>query len=285
VNASDWQRRFADLAARRTHEAAVPLPEIRTILDRGAALRLDALDDAWTRASFGGPFYQAPSDAALSAGVVFVRSREGNTGAKNPAALGGGPVDEYLIYEGLTRVATDAVAVGAGTLFRDSFFTVWRRELVDLRMRLGRPRHPAQIVLSADGSVNPEQVLLFNLPDVPVFVVTSDAGRSRLAGVLETRPWVTVVTGRSLQDQFATIEAAGVRRVVSVGGRRSASELVDAGFVRDAYLTTTQSSAADPGTPWYTGKNQPVMETALVKEWDGPDGVVRFEHAVLATST
>lgn len=281
MNASDWLRRFDDLAARRTREAAVALPNVRTTVDRGAVLGLEVLDDPWTRASFDGPFYQSPLVEGFSGGVVFVRSREGNTGAKNPAALGGGPTDEHLIYEGLTRVAADAVAAGAGTLARDSFFTVWRRELVDLRLRLGRPRHPAQIVLSADGSVTPDDVLLFNVPDVPVFIVTSAAGRARLARALAARPWVTAITGRSLQEQFDTIRAAGVHRVISVGGRRSATELVDAGLVRDVYLTTTQSPAGDPGTPWYTGKRNLSMESVLVKTWDGLDGLVQFEHSIL----
>lgn len=281
MNASDWQSRFDDLAARRIRDAGVPLPSVRTTVDRGAALGLDALDDEWTRSSFDGPFYQSPVEDGLSGGVVFVRSRVGNTGAKNPAALGGGPIDEHLIYEGLTRVTADAIAVGAGTLFRDSFFTLWRAELVDLRMRLGRPRHPAQVVLSADGSVKVDDVLLFNVPDVPVFIVTSDAGRERLARVVAERPWVSTVTGRSLQEQFDRLRAAGLHRVVSVGGRRSATELVDAGLIRDVYLTTTPSSAADPDTPWYTGKRKLTMETVVMKEWDGPDGVVQFQHSIL----
>lgn len=281
MNASDWQRRFSDLASRRSRAAAAALPVVWTHEDRGAALGLYEVDDALTRSLFDGPFYQWPADDGLSAGVVFVRSRDGNTGTTNPAALGGGPIDEHLIYEGLTRVAADAVAVGAGTLHRDSLFTIWRRELVDRRLRLGRARHPAQVVLSADGSVNPDDVLLFNLPDVPVFVVTSDAGRERLSRALAERPWVRAVTGRSLQEQFASIHAAGIRRVVSVGGRRSASELVDAGLVRDVYLTTTQSSASEADTPWYTGSRALVMERVLVKEWLGPEGVVRFEHSVL----
>ena len=281
MNAIDWRRRYDDLAARRISEASVALPAVRTIADRGGVLSLDALDDAWARSSFDGSFYQSPLDGGFSGGVVFVRSRDGNTGAKNPAALGGGPIDEHLIYEGLTRVAADAVAVGAGTLFRDSFFTLWRPELIDLRIRLGRPRHPAQVVLSANGSVKVDDVLLFNVPDVPVLVVTSDAGRARLAPALRSRPWITAVTGPSLKEQFAQLRRGGLHRVVSVGGRRSATELVDAGLVRDVYLTTTQSSAGDPNTPWYTGKRQLAMETAVIKQWDGPEGLVTFEHHTL----
>lgn len=215
-------------------------------------------------------------------GVVFVQSREGNTGARNPSSLGGGGVDEHLIYEGLTRAAADAVAVGAGTLHPNSFFSVWRPELIELRVSLGLPRHPAQVVLSVDGSPCADDVLLFNLPDVPVFVVTSAAGRDRMSAALESRPWVHAILGPSLPVQFDQLRARGMRRFCSIGGRRSASELVDAGLVQDVYLTTTQSSAGDPGTPWYVGKRRLSFETVVVKEWDGRDGVVRFEHLLVS---
>jgi riboflavin biosynthesis pyrimidine reductase len=67
-------------------------------------------------------------------------------------------------------------------------------------------------------------------------------------------------------------------RFCSIGGRRSASELVDAGLVQDIYLTTTSSSAGEPGTPWYVGKRRLSLQPVVVKEWDGLEGVVQFEH-------
>jgi riboflavin biosynthesis pyrimidine reductase len=211
-------------------------------------------------------------------GVVFVRSRDGNTGTRNPSSLGGGAVDEHLIFEGLSRVAADAVVVGAGTLYRDSFFSVWRTELIELRRALGLPRHPAQVILTVDGSPCPDDVLLFNLPDVPVFVVTSPAGRDRLSPALEPRPWVHAILGPSLPVQFSELRSRGMTRFCSIGGRRSASELVDAGLVQDIYLTTTSSSAGEPGTPWYVGKRRLSLQPVVVKEWDGLEGVVQFEH-------
>ena len=218
-------------------------------------------------------------------GVVFVQSSDGNTGTNNPSSLGGGAVDEHLIFEGLTRAAADAVVVGAGTLHPNSFFSVWREELIDLRTSLGLPRHPAQVVMSVDGSPCADDVLLFNVPEVPVFVVTSAAGRDRMSAALESRPWVHAILGPALPAQFVQLRARGIRRFCSIGGRRSASELVDAGLAQDVYLTTTQSSAGEPHTPWYVGKRQLSFEPVLVKEWDGPDGVVRFEHLLLDSTT
>ena len=273
-----WRARFEEASARRTHAAHAPLTPVRTIVDVSAAFTLDAIGDAWSSSAFDGPFYQSRAGGGYSIGVVFVRSRDGNTGTRDPSSLGGGTVDEYLIFEGLSRVAADAVVIGAGTLYRDSFFSVWRRELIELRRVLGLPRHPAQVILTVDGSPCPDDVLVFNVPDVPVFVVTSPAGRDRLSPALEARPWVHAILGPSLAEQFAQLRARGMTRFCSIGGRRSASELVDAGLVQDVYLTTTSSSAGEPGTPWYVGKRSLSLQPVVVKEWDGPDGAVRFEH-------
>jgi hypothetical protein len=47
----------------------------------------------------------------------------------------------HLIYEGLSRVAADAVLAGAADSDRQVLFSVWRPELVALRETLGLPRH------------------------------------------------------------------------------------------------------------------------------------------------
>ena len=276
-----WQARYEALCARRAEAASARMPPVRTTEDRSGAFDLQAIADEWTKRAFDGPFYQTAATDPVSLGVVFVRSREGNTGTRNPASLGGGIVDEQLIYEGLTRVAADAVIAGAGTLYRDSLFTVWRPELIELRGRLGLPRHPAQVVMSIDGSADPEGALLVNLPYVRVFLLTSVTGRERLAPALDVRPWITVVIAPSLREQFAILRAAGIRRACSVGGRRSATQLVDARLVNDVYLTTTRVSGGDPDTPWYIGKETLSTRRVVAKEWDGEHGTVHFEHLLL----
>src|ERR1044071_2488423 len=77
-----------------------------------------AIGNDWTRRLFDGAFYVSPerSDGLPSTSLVFVQSKDGNTGAKNPASLGGGNADAHLIYEGLSRVAADAVLAGAETI-------------------------------------------------------------------------------------------------------------------------------------------------------------------------
>jgi riboflavin biosynthesis pyrimidine reductase len=281
VTSGDWAARLDAFSARRAAAANQPLPRLRTVLDRARQRRLEPIGTDASILVFDGPFYQSPPLAGISMGVVFVRSRDGDTGTKDPSSLGGGPIDEHLIYEGLTRAGVHAVVVGAGTLHESSFFSVWRSDLVELRFSRGLPRHPAQVVLSIDGSPCPDDVLLFNVPDVPVFVVTSRAGRDRLSPALESRPWVHAIVASSLPEQFTELRSRGLLRFCSVGGRRSASELVDAGLVQDVYLTTTQSSAGEAGTPWYVGKRRLSLEPVLEKQWDGSDGVVRFEHLLL----
>jgi len=283
VTADDWRARFEEIGTRRHAVAKAQLAEVRTVLDCGNPRVLEEIGDEWSRSAFDGPFYQSAADLSMS--VVFVRSRDGNTGIRNPSSFGGGAVDEHLIYEGLTRAAADAVVIGAGTLYRDSFFSLWRDELVQLRVSRGLPRHPAQIVLSVDGTPCPDDVLLFNVPDVPVFIITSAIGRDRLAQALESRPWVHPILGSSLADQFAQLHARGMTRFCSIGGRRSASELVDAGLVQDVYLTTTPSTQGQPGTPWYVGRKTLKFEPILTKEWDGPDGVIRFDHLLIQHSS
>ena len=109
-------------------------------------------------------FHQTVTNLSLA----FVQSRDGNTEAADPGEFGAGATDKHLIYEGLSRVAADAVLVGAGTVHPEAFFSVWHPELIALRESLGFPRHPAQVVVSKRGHVDLAS-LLFNVPDVPVF--------------------------------------------------------------------------------------------------------------------
>jgi riboflavin biosynthesis pyrimidine reductase len=277
----DWAAHFAAVEARRTARSLAPLAAVSTVGERGAAGGLRPIGNAWTAAAFDGPFYETASDG-VSLGLVFVQSRDGNTATRNPAALGGGAVDEHLIYEGLTRVAADAVIAGAATLHPDAMFTTWRPELIALRRSLGLPRHPAQVIMSADGSVAAEELLVFNVPPVPVYVLTSPRGRERLGPSLASRPWVEAIVGVSLPEQFAALGDRGLRRGCSVGGRRSATALIDAGLVQDVYLTTTSAPGGEPDTPWYVGKRALRPRCVLAKQWAGEHGVVRFEHLVLS---
>lgn len=148
------ERRFEAFCARRAREAAASIALLVTVEDFSAQHDLLQTGNDWTRGIYDGPFHLSPVPEFLPAcSLVFVQSRDGNTVAPDPVVLGGGAVDRHLLYEGLSRVAADAVLAGSGSASgRDVFFSVWHPEIVALRAALGLPRHPAQIVMNRSGS-------------------------------------------------------------------------------------------------------------------------------------
>ena len=222
-----------------------------------------------------------PKQTAVS--LVFVQTKDGNTGGPNPSAFGGGATDTHLIYEGLSRVAADAVLAGAGSVHRDAFFSVWHPELVALRASLGLRRHPAQIVVSKRGSVDVD-ALLFNVPDVRVFLIAGDECIARHESALRARPWVRLipVDGDDLRPAFERLRVEeGIQRISAIGGRFTATQLVDAGLIQDIYLTTTSLEGGEPGTPWYSGAVPPRLTAITRKQWDESGSRVVFEHCVI----
>ena len=276
---------FDDFAARKTREAATAhIERLSTILDRGERSRSQSIGNAWTRTHYGGDFdLVAPGDGYTALSLVFVQSKDRNTGGADPAALGGGATDKHLIYEGLSRVAADAVLVGAGTVHPEAFFSVWHPELVALRKSLGLARHPAQIVISKHGRLDVD-ARLFNVPDVPVFLIAGAECVSRHVAPLQARPWVRqipLVAGDLRRAVDHLRDAEGIRRISVVGGRFTASRLVDAGLAQDLYLTTTPDEGGEPGTPWYSGPTPPRLDVITKKEWLDDGRVVVLEHIVI----
>src|SRR5262249_42484033 len=134
---------FGDFAAEKTREAVgAHIESLSTVLDQSEGEERLRIGNVWTRGYYGGDFdLVVPPDGQIALSLVFVQSSDGNTGAADPSALGGGPTDKHLIYEGLSRVAADAVLAGAATVRGRTFFSVWHPELVALRHALGLPRH------------------------------------------------------------------------------------------------------------------------------------------------
>jgi hypothetical protein len=85
-----------------------------------------AIGNAWSSIHYGGEFADSTSTRSAPRFLwVFVQTKDGNTGGADPSAVGGGATDKHLIYEGLSRVAADAVLAGAGSLHPNAFFSVW----------------------------------------------------------------------------------------------------------------------------------------------------------------
>lgn len=282
-----WQDKF-DAFVVRKRKAAVEaeLAGYTTVAaDATVAADLEPLASAWTAALFDGPFFESSSrDPALPAvNTVFVQSADGNTGTRNPAGLGGGETDTHLIYEGLSRVRADAVLTGATTIQGSQMiFGVWHPELARLREQLALPRYPAQIVATRNGRLGIESELLFNVPEVRVFILTSASGADAVRSHITGRPWIEIIVtdpDAHLADALRTLRADhGVRRISCIGGRTLATELLDAALVQDIYLTTSPVPGGEPGTPFYTGAAPLPTACVVRKAGRGAETGVVFEH-------
>jgi riboflavin biosynthesis pyrimidine reductase len=249
-----WSDRFDAWSEEKTRQAiAAALPPYVTEL---AVPDADArpIGNPWTERLFDGPWYvSAPRDPDRPAcSLVFVQSADGNTGAHDPATLGGGQTDKHLIYEGLSRVAADGVLAGAATVRGSGvIFSVWHPELIRLRRSLALPRHPVQIVATLRG-MDLDEELIFNVPDVEVVLLTTRAASDEMRAGLLARPWVTPVLlhePADLRGGVKQLVSRGIRRVSCVGGRTLACSLLDANLVDEIYLTTAARPGGEPGTP------------------------------------
>jgi riboflavin biosynthesis pyrimidine reductase len=274
--------------ARRKGNAAdtAVLEAFKTIADHSAAFHLEPISSEFTDALLDGPFFQSPvpPGSVPAVSLVFVQSRDGNTVADDPSTLGGGHTDKHVIYEGLSRVAADAVMSGAATIGRGSaLLSLWHPALVSLRGALGKPRHPSQIVLTASGRLPIEEGLFFNVPEIPVVILSSGRSAARLAERVRSRPWITVISTGEPPDLRRGAERLrselGIERISAIGGRFAATALIDAGLVGDLYLTTSPIEAGTPDTPLYAGQRPPRRDLVVQKQ--SSEGVV-FEHFVLA---
>jgi riboflavin biosynthesis pyrimidine reductase len=282
----DWDERFDELVERRTREAfAADIAPLVTERDQ-AGDAFVVIGNAWSRSMFDGLFYLSSSSSndLPATNLVFVQSRDGNTVAADPSAFGGGDVDKHLIYEGLSRVAADAVLAGARTVQgEDTVLSIWRPELVALRTAMDLPRHPTQIVATLHG-VDIEQRLMFNVPELRVILITVASGADAMRESLEARPWIDIVVMDDpfdLAGAFGRLRQLGVERLSCIGGRTLARPLLDAGLIQDVYLTTGTAAGGAPGTPVY---DKPLHGREVVrKQGSGPDAGVVFEHIAIAT--
>jgi len=272
---------FETFAARKTAAAsgACLLPFVTEFDD--ATGMLATMGNDWSRRVSGGEFYatHSPDMRRPACSLVFVQSLDGNTGADDPFTLGGGETDKHVIYEGLSQVSADAVLAGADTIRGgDIVFGVWHPELVALRTTLGQPRYPIQIVATLRG-VDVEHMLLFNVPDIQVVVLTVAEGASRMREGLASRPWVRSLVMQQREDlpaAFEELRTLGIERISAVGGRHMATQLIDAGLVQDVYLTTAARAGGEPGTPMYP---RPLKGRTIVRRHGtGADTGVVFEH-------
>ena len=280
---------FDDYCRAKEHAAvAASLPPYKT-----AAIDLQfgtfrAIGNTWSRMLFDGNFYRSTYvnlDIPVT-NLVIVESQEGNTGAHDPATLGGGQTDKHLIYEGLSRVDVDAVFAGATTARSDELvFSVWHPELVALRRDLGRTRHPAQVIVSSRSALHIETALMFQVPEIPVYLVTTSDAASSLRLQVATRPWIEVIDGGQPLSMRRALRQLRMRRIEAmsaIGGRTTARALLSEHVVHDLYLTTSAKEGGEPHTPLVDAPlNAPAV---VIKRGTGPEEGVRFVHYALRSA-
>ena len=286
IDGVDWVTRFAAFVDEKTTAALTAhIPGYVTTESNGAPLGLRSITNAWTSERFDGPFFEseATNSALPAVNTVFVQSSDRNTGADNPMDLGGGLTDKHLIYEGLSSAHADAIITGASTIRgAQMVMAIWHPELVALRTALGLQRYPAQVVATRRGDLDIEAALLFNVPELRVFILTDDTGAKELAPHTRRRPWIRVLSGGRESDVIAGLKTLradhGITRVSCIGGRTLATQLIDAGVVQDLYLTTSPKPGGEPNTPFYTGAH-PLRATLVVSKAGREEETgVRFEH-------
>jgi len=253
MGATSWSDRFSSFVAKKSDAAAGARPSPFTTVLEHHLDHLQPIVTPWSRAAFDGAFYvRQPGPRFPSCSLVFVRSADGNTGADDPATLGGGATDFHVVYEGLSRVLADGVLAGARTVNSGSqVFSVWHPEMVECRRAAGLPRHPAQIVATQRG-LNLSRGLIFNVPDVPVILLSQAEGVKAMAAELATRPWIRTVVlngATDLSQAFVQLRVMGLRRISCIGGRTLAAALLARQLVDDTYVTTAAHEGGQTGTP------------------------------------
>ncbi|HEV2237073.1 MAG TPA: dihydrofolate reductase family protein [Ktedonobacterales bacterium] len=166
-----------------------PLEPLRTMFDT-SSLPGVPLPEPLAALYGGGLSFALPGDRPLVLGN-FVSTLDGVVELDAPGKLGGGPISGNSRHDrmvmGLLRAVADAVIVGAGTL-RSAPGHRWTAahiapgyaaSYVALRAGLGLPPAPLQVFVTARGEMDLAQPV-FRTPDLPVLIVTTDAGYARL---------------------------------------------------------------------------------------------------------
>ncbi|MBV8232906.1 MAG: dihydrofolate reductase family protein [Candidatus Eremiobacteraeota bacterium] len=200
----------------------------------------------------------------------FVTSLDGVAALGEPGSAGGGPISGRDPHDrmimGLLRAVADAVIVGAGTQRAANPRHLWTAECIApaladtyqaLWARLGRPRSPLNVVITARGEIDRDR-RLFRSGEVPVLIVTTASGSRRLQE-LGRPPSVQVAVSeghdrlgaRSIVDAVGNAHPSGV--ILVEGGPHLLGDFLAEGLLDELFLTLSpqvvgrNGSAARPG--------------------------------------
>jgi riboflavin biosynthesis pyrimidine reductase len=184
----------------------------------------------------------------------FVSTLDGVVTLNIPGQAGGGPISGFNPHDhlvmGLLRAVADAVIVGAGTLRAVSPHHRWTAEYIypglrdvyqQLRMSLGKPELPLNVIVTARGELNLD-LPLFQSGDVPVLIVTTTQGAEylharrppqavQIAGVQQT----DLLRAQSILQ--AVCEARRCTIILVEGGPQLLGDFLAEQFLDELFLT------------------------------------------------
>src|SRR6202040_4159827 len=107
------------------------------------------------------------------------------------------------------------------------------------------------------GKFDMDKELLFNLPEIPVYIITTAVGEEKLVPAANKRPWIILISmgeDSGLPSALKILKKFGMETLSAIGGRTLATALIDGCFIQDLYLTTSMKYGGEPHTPFYTGR-------------------------------
>lgn len=206
-------------------------------------------------------------------------------GRSGGAEISGGSAEDRFIM-GLLRSVCDAVLIGSGTLHGDPghvripefVYPEAKHLYAELRRKLGKPPLPLNVVLTASGRINLEEPT-FHTPGLPVLIVTTEEGASRLARHIpsEVAVWSTGETGSTRPEAVLNILADqfDVRLLLHEGGPLVFGQFLAAGAIDELFLTLApqiagrQRRVARPsiaGEMLFSPETAPWLELRSVKQ-------------------
>lgn len=220
--ARDDQKDQVTPRPRRTTPTPADLSPLETIFNAANGPALPLPDELAAR--YGA--LRFPSAAGRAHVIAnFVSTLDGVVALNAPGEVpgadvsGGCPHDRFVM--GLLRAVADAVIVGAGTLrplprhrwTAEAIYPPFAAAFGELRTRLGKPRHPLNVVVTASGELDQNRPV-FRTPDLPALIVTTERGARSPS--LRSAEVPVAVAGRGARLTAAEILAA-VRRFTPVG--------------------------------------------------------------------
>jgi riboflavin biosynthesis pyrimidine reductase len=177
--------------------------------------------------------------------------------------VGGGQISGFNPHDqlvmGLLRAASDVVIAGASAV-RAGPGHIWTAEFIfpplagsfrRLRESLGRPEHPLNVIVTAQGSLD-LSLPLFQTGTVPVLVLTTEAGAQRLSGpALPPSTRIQVLPGEGLIGAPAILAAVlgaigpaqPAERILLEGGPRLLGAFLAADLLDELFLTVAPQIA------------------------------------------